>query len=231
MSDRVSQFLGLPLAVSLIQGKLPENYVDAAIDVLRTDLNVLSEDLLVLADFDLEAYHEVLQFCSSNPFGELKLVVINLTGASTKSQQALSFILESPLRKVKFVLFSEMKLTLKLASRCQILNVYSKFSPEAASKTRVLKALASASLGEKKILRDTLTSWQPEDTETLKLWAFECISQRYEEFSSEEIQCLGLTQDFATALLEALEALRGADYKRAVTTLLMAQIASTNGAL
>lgn len=231
MSDitKITQFLTVHHSVSLVRGTLPDLDLDNIIQQVGEQLHVADIDTLVVADFDIQAYQDVLEFSSLKPSGDLKLVVINLTGATAKQQRSLLQLLESPDELVRYVLFSESDLIPTLTSRCQVLRVYERLVPQSETKTKVLKALASTSLGEKKLLLDTLSKWGAEDTETVKIWAYESLSERYETFSHAEVEGLGLSKDFARSLIEAIETLRAADYKRVISSLLMAQIAAQKG--
>lgn len=226
---KITQFLTIHYPVSLVRGVLPDMDLVDILDHVGYELKVADIDIMVVAEFDMQAYEDVLSFSQTKPYGILKLVAMNLTGATAKQQRSLLQLLESPSGQVKFILFSETDLIPTLTSRCQVLRVYERFMPLADTKTRVLKALASTSLGEKKLLLDTLSKWTHEDTETVKIWAYESLSGRYEIFSREEIEGLGLTKEFSQALIEALETLRTADYKRVISSLLMAQIVAQKG--
>jgi DNA polymerase III delta prime subunit len=226
---KITQFLTIRHPVSLVKGIVSDADLVDILDNVGYELKVADTDLLVVAEFDMQAYEDVLSFASTKPYGSLKLIAMNLTGSTAKQQRSLLQLLEMPSGQLKFILFSENDLIPTLTSRCQVLRIYDRFMPQADTKTKVLKALASTSLGEKKLLLDTLSKWAHEDTEAMKIWAYESLSGRYETFSREEIEGLGLTEEFSQALIEALETLRAADYKRVISSLLMAQIAAQKG--
>jgi hypothetical protein len=225
----ITQFLTVQYPVSLIRGTIPEVDLHDILDRVGSELQVLDVDTLVVAEFDMQAYEDVLSFSMVDPYGAIKLVAMNLTGSSAKQQRALLQLLESPSGQVKFMLFSETDLIAPLTSRCQVMRVYESFVPQADAKTKALKALASTSLGEKKLLLETLTKWTPEDTETVKTWAYESLSGRYDVFNAAEIDGLGFSKTFSRELIEALETLRTADSKRVISSILMAQIAAQKG--
>lgn len=231
MSDiaKITQFLTIHHPVSLVKGILLDMDLVDILDHVGYELKVADIDMLVVAEFDMQAYEDVLGFSQTKPYGSLKLVAMNLTGATAKQQRSLLQLLEAPFVQVKFILFSETDLIPTLTSRCQVLRVYNRFIPQSDNRTKALKALASTSLGEKKLLLDTLSKWTHEDTEAVKIWAYESLSGRYETFSREEVEGLGLTKEFSQALIEALETLRAADSKRVISSLLMAQIAAQKG--
>ena len=225
----ITQFLTVQYPVSLIRGTIPEMDLHDILDRVGSELQVLDVDTLVVAEFDMQAYEDVLNFSTVEPYGNLKLVAMNLTGATAKQQRSLLQLLESPAGQVKFMLFSETDLIAPLTSRCQVMRVYERFVPEADTKTKALKALASTSLGEKKLLLETLAKWTAEDTETVRAWAYESLSRRYEIFSGAEIEGLGFPSAFSRELIEALETLRAADSKRVISSILMAQISAQKG--
>ncbi len=224
MSLSVEQFLSTPQPVSLVHGKLSDFSLETVLSTVSADLGILDVDTMVIEDLDKQAYEDVCQFCSLKPFGDLKLVAINLTGASSKLQCSIMQLLEEPSSNVKFVLFSESNLSSTLLSRCQVLSIYTEDVPTEETKRKVLRALAATSLGEKKILCDILAKWAPEDTEAMRIWAFERLSGRFRVFSQMEVEGLGLSEKFSRSILESLETLRLIDDKRVVLMLLMAQL-------
>lgn len=229
MSSDIIKFLSLHHPVSLILGNIDSESLDDTLDKLSSVLCVEPVDLLVVADLDRESVGDLIEFCQTRPFGSMKLVVANLTGAAESIQRALLGILEATTYKVKFVLFSETEVLSSVASRCQTFTSYRDGKADEESRTKVLKALAAASLGEKRILTDTVKTWTTEDTKTLRSWACERLSGRYLNFSTDEVENIGLSEAFAEALLEALGVLRAADVKKVVLSVLMAQISSGNG--
>jgi hypothetical protein len=214
---------------ALLKGYLPEAQFE---DMLEDTFRVMSvglEDTLVIADLDIEALKEFTAFASLRPFGLVKAAVLNLTGCSSRVQASLAHMLEYPPSYLRVMLFSESKTIPLLESRCHILRLPREQSHTQEARVKALKALASASLGDKKSLRDVLSEWSTEDTEAVRAWAVDSITQRYLVFSKTEIDGLGFTQGFAESLLEGLETLRLADSRRAMGSLLMAQIANQKG--
>lgn len=218
------KFLSRHYPISLVSGNVEPSDVDYIIDQVAGVLSVDIVDLLVVADLDVSSASDIFAFCQTKPFGSTKMVVVNTTGSATKVQRSLLGILEASEGRVKFIVFSEDGVLPGITSRSQVFRVFNEAQVAQQTKTKVLRALAATSLGEKKILEDAAKAWTTDDTETLKVWACERLSGRYLVFSTEEVESLGLTKKFAQDLLEALGVLKYADPKKAVMSVLMAQI-------
>lgn len=224
--DNIVQFITRSNPASAIVGKLEDSNLDLIIDRVSTILHIDAVDLMVVADLDSSAYEEVADFCSTIPFGQEKLVVLNITGCSAKLQISLSYLIESLIRSsisAHFVIFSDSPLASALSSKCYTYFLGST-PPSDSSKTKALKALAAASLGEYRALEEVAKSWTEEDLRALKDWACERISKRYISFKEAEVTALGFSEEFATSLLEALSVLRFAESRKVVYSVLMASM-------
>lgn len=231
MKDTIElvEFLSKHHPVSLVSGDIDQLTMVDVVDKVSTALLVESSDLLVVNEFNQAAAEEVAQFCTTRPFGPLKLVVVNLDGAAVKTQRALLSILEADNSNLKVVIFSSNSAIPGIVSRCQEYRLNDRHIPSEESKTRVLKVLASTSLGERSQLEAAVKEWTSADTLVLKDWACERLSGRYVAFMEVEVENIGLSKEFAQSLLEALAALKGAEPRKAIMSVMLAYIVASKG--
>jgi hypothetical protein len=225
----IIDFLSKHYPFSLIDGDIEDAIMFDIVDKCSTALLIEPVDKLVISEFNQAAVEEVAQFCATKPFGYLKLVVINLNDSTAKTQRALLSILESTIGHLKIVLFSNSSAIPGIVSRCHIFRVNDRHIPSELSKTRVLKALASTSLGERANLEAVAKEWTNEDTLVLKDWACERLSGRYVAFMEVEVENIGLSKDFAQSLLEALAVLKSVEPRKAIMSVMLAYIAAAKG--
>jgi hypothetical protein len=225
----IIDFLSKHHPFSLVSGDIDSITIDDVVSKCSTVLLIEPVDLLVVTELNQAATEEVSQFCSTKPFGSMKLVVINLNDATAKAQRALLSILESVNGYLKIVLFSNNSSIPGIESRCQVYRLNDRHLPSEDSKTRVLKALASTSLGERAMLEAVAKEWTSEDTLVLKDWACERLSGRYVAFMEVEVENIGLSKDFAQSLLEALAVLKAVEPRKAIMSVMLAYIVASKG--
>lgn len=225
----IIDFLSKHYPFSLVNGDIDGPVLDDVVGKCSTALLVEQVDLLVVKDLNQAAVEEVSQFCSTKPFGQMKLVVIDLNDSTAKAQRALLNILESVNSYLKIVLFSNNSAIPGIVSRCQVFRLNDRHVPSEASKTRVLRALASTSLGERAQLESVAKEWTNEDTLVLKDWACERLSGRYVAFMEVEVENIGLSKDFAQSLLEALAVLKSVEPRKAIMSVMLAYIVASKG--
>lgn len=225
----IIDFLSKHYPFSLIEGDVDSATLDDILDKCSAALLIEPVDKLVINEFNQAAVEEVAQFCSTKPFGYLKLVVINLNDSTAKTQRALLNILESTNGHLKMILISNSSAIPGIVSRCQVFRINDRHMPSESSKTRVLKALASTSLGERSNLEAVAKEWTNEDTLVLKDWACERLSGRYVAFMEVEVENIGLSKEFAQSLLEALAVLKAVEPRKAIMSVMLAYIAASKG--
>jgi hypothetical protein len=227
---QVVEFLSKHQPFSLVTGEMDQVSLIDIVDKTATALSVETVDMLVINELNQAAVEQVFEFCTTKPFGSMKFVVINLQEATPKAQRALLSILESSNSYLKMVLFSNNSALPGIVSRCQEFRLNDRHLPSESSKTRVLKALASTSLGERALLEATVKEWTNEDTLVLKDWACERLSGRYVAFEEVEVENIGLSKEFAQSLLEALGTLKSVEPRKAIMSVMLAYIIASKGA-
>jgi hypothetical protein len=226
---KVVEFLSKHQPFSLITGDIEQLVMIDIIDKVATSLEVENVDMLVINEFNQAAVEQVSEFCATRPFGKIKFVVINLNGSLPKSQMSLLSMLEDSNSCLKVVLFSNNSALPGVVSRCQEFRINDRHLPTESSKTRVLRALASTSLGERANLESVVKEWTNEDTLVLKDWACERLSGRYVAFEEVEVENIGLSKEFAQSLLEALSVLKSVEPRKSIMSVMLAYIASSKG--
>jgi hypothetical protein len=225
----IIDFLSKHYPFSLVNGDIESSVLADVVGKCSTALLVEPVDLLVVSELNQAAVEEVSQFCGTKPFGPLKFIAISLDNSTAKAQRALLSILETTNGYLKIVLFSNDSAIPGLVSRCQVYRMNDRHIPSEASKTRVLKALASTSLGEKAQLEAVVKEWTNEDTLVLKDWACERLSGRYVAFMEVEVENIGLSKDFAQSLLEAVAVLKSVEPRKAIMSVMLAYIVASKG--
>lgn len=206
----------------IVLGFLHQAEIDSIIIAVSDALTSNDADTMVVADLDSDACVEIREFCETFPLGVSKVAFINMHRSTDRSQLSLLPVLESS--KVKFVLFSEVPLLDTVMSRCSLLRFLPQYTQSAEKKARVLQALTAVALKNKSGLSDVLRNWDESDSDLLYSWACEYISRKFTVFSKNEIEGLNLGASFAEDMLEAMGALRAADSKRTVFSILMAKL-------
>lgn len=222
MKEELIPFL-VKYTPAIVIGKLDEELEDIT-DEVASQLEVAWMDTVIVADLDTYSLEDIREDCSRVAFGKTKIIIVNLTGSSAKIQNSLASFIESKvLSSIRFILFSESAVSTSLTSICYSYRL-SESPVKVSSKTKVLKVLAAASLGERKLLDESVRGWVEEDMRLLREWAYERLSERYLSFEKDEVETLGFSKDFAEALLEALETLRYAESRKVVYSILMASM-------
>lgn len=200
-----SLFSDLP-NVSLIKGNLAETERQELVQKLIAHYNLLEVDVLQIDNLTMESSESIKGFCERVPFGCKKLIVVNLDQSSSRAQNSLLTLLESPPETIKFVLFSESSALTTVESRSHVFSVLGD-KGITGSKDSVLKALAACAAKDKSKLEEALVNWTDEDNKTLRVWAMESISRNFVVFSPEEADGFGFSADFAENLIVALAVL------------------------
>ena len=223
LESKVSGFIlssaDVPCAVL---GFLHQAEIDSIILSVSDTVVSSDADLMVVSALDADACVEIREFCETHSFGARKIVFVNMHRSTDRSQLSLLPLLE--VSAVKFVLFSEVPLLETVMSRCSVLRFLPQHTQAASKKVRVLQALSAVSSKNKAALSEVLRNWDEADSSLLYSWACESISRRFAVFSKTEVDGLNLGSSFAENLLEALGALRSADAKRTVYSILMAKL-------
>jgi hypothetical protein len=181
-----------------------------------------AQDRMWVPWLSMEAGDRVQHFALVSPCGKLRVIVINLKGASSPALNRLLKLLEEPPPTVRFILVSRTEPLPTIRSRSQVVAcVPEPEDPEAAAKAKatVLSALKAALAGDRALLSAALRNWTPEDSVMLFRWCEEKYSGRWRIFQSGDSQA---SQQFARRLLTALDANRGARPRLAARTALEA---------
>lgn len=225
----IVEFLSKHQPFSMVTGDLDQTAIIDIVDKTATALSVETVDMLVVNEFNQAAVEQVAEFCANKPFGSMKFVAINLHGSTEKAQRSLLSLLESSNSYLKLVLFSNNSAIPGVTSRCQEFRINDRHLPSESSKTKVLRALASTSLGERALLEAVVKEWTNEDTLVLKDWACERLSGRYVAFEEVEVENIGLSKEFAQSLLEALSVLKAVEPRKSILSVMLAYIIASKG--
>src|SRR5882724_12361756 len=128
-------------SVSLIKGLASEEDRLLVVSDLISVHSIVEADTLTLDSLTSETSGSIHKFCTTAPFGKLKLTSLNLEGSSGRMQNTLLKLLETPYPSLKFVLFSNSAVLNTIESRSQVFWADFDYSTKKDSKSRVLEAL------------------------------------------------------------------------------------------
>jgi len=165
------------------------------------------------------ARHVVEQACIK-PFGRaLKVILVNLDGASEAAQNILLKVLEEPPETVRFLLSATMPPLDTVVSRCRVMT-QAEGSPAGAgpeqdkARETVGTALRAARDDHGGALEAVMRSWEPDCTAQLRAWAAERAADRWIEFGADWVE--GITVRQAMTILSVLSQYDGARTAAAV---------------
>src|ERR1700722_10342405 len=80
---------------ALVRGELIAEEVDGILKYVTDSLRIESYDMMVVAELDSSSFGDIEDFCSTVPFGEVKLIAVNVTRASDRAQLFLLKLLDT----------------------------------------------------------------------------------------------------------------------------------------
>lgn len=148
------------------------------------------------------------------PFGKaVKVIVINLDGASAAAQDILLKVLEEPPPGARFILAASLSPLDTVVSRCRVLvqgaAALPGIDPETdQARQMVATAIRAARDGQAEILITATEKWGDIHTAQLRAWAAERAADRWLQFPEDFVTDVSTGQ--ALAILAALSAYAGA---------------------
>jgi hypothetical protein len=148
------------------------------------------------------------------PFGrDLKVILVNLDGASAAAQDTLLKVLEEPPPQVRFILAASLPPAETVVSRCRVLVQGAAPEPGSDPETDAVRqvmatAVRAARDSHAELLATAAEKWGDAHTAQLRAWAAERAADRWLQFDENFIT--GVTVQQALAILAALSAYAGA---------------------
>lgn len=216
-------------SVSLIKGSLSEEQQTRLLTEIYDKYEIKDIDTLKVNILNSESSEDIHIFCTTYPFGLIKLVVIDLDNSSTRMQNTLLRLLETPSSFLKFILFSSTSILSTIESRSQIFYTFEDYDKYKEAKSRVLEALRACILLDKTMLVKSLRYWDEVCHTCLLRWAVEIRSGHSDLFSDAELENTIKLQIFSSSILTTAANLEGSRARIADTYILIALIEKLRG--
>lgn len=210
--------------VSLIKGNLTDLDKAELVSNIVSKYVLAEVDVLRIFSLTTDSSKEIKEFASTQPVGELKLIVIDLDKSSTQSQNSLLALLENPPRKIKFLLFSSSATLTTVESRSEIFCASSTLIIDKQAKSTVLTVLRATQQLEVTKLEEAMRAWDDKCHKLLLEWAVESKLRKPKIFTTEELSLGSFPQGFEDNLILALSILDSARPRISAKSILLGYI-------